>query len=108
MQDLEQDSVRARLGQRAIAALDGWALAREVQREVLALSADEWRRVQLGAPLPLQLEVIERAELVLALAERGDVELASPYTALDGLSPLEAMRGRDEALLERLRAWVQA
>lgn len=53
MQELEIDAVRVALGQAVMAALDARSVPRAVQRELLALSADEWARVQKGAPLPL-------------------------------------------------------
>lgn len=109
MHELENDPVRSDLGARAIACLDACGISREAQREVLALSPDEWRRVQLGAPLPLQLEVLERAELVVALSERLSVPmLTAPLDDLGGLSPAAVLRRSDADGLERLRAWLQA
>lgn len=72
MQELEIDAVRVALGQAVMAALDARSVPRAVQRELLALSADEWARVQKGAPLPLQFEVLERAGHLQALAARHD------------------------------------
>lgn len=72
MQELEIDAVRVALGQAVVAALDARAVPRAVQRELLALSADEWARVQKGAPLPLQFEVLERAGYLQLLAARHD------------------------------------
>ncbi len=68
MLDLENDAVRVRLGTEAIAAMDAWGTPRDVQRELLGLSRDEWIRVQKQAPLPLQFEVLERVEQLLGLA----------------------------------------
>ena len=101
--DLEIDAVRAAMGGDVIRALDAWGLPRDHQRELLTLSPDEWARVQRGAPLPLQFDVIERVECLLTLAgQRPAAWFGAPTTAGD--TPVEQMLGEGLSAMQRLLA----
>lgn len=103
MQDLENDAVRVRLGVNAIRVMDAWQLARDEQRELIGLSRDEWARVQKGAPLPLQFDVLERVDHVTALAA---CYPSSWFGQPDGtgLTPVQRMLRGGLPAMEALRA----
>lgn len=90
MQDLENDAVRIELGAAVIRAMDTWGVARADQCALIGLSRDEWSRVQQSAPLPLQFDVLERVDQLLALAGRYSSEWFQS-TMDNGMTPVEWM-----------------
>lgn len=103
MHDLEIDAVRVTLGQDVIGALDAHGIARDLQRELLGLSRDEWVRVQKEAPLPLEFEVLERVEHLLALARDCPPGWFVTPPEAGRAAPLTRMLTHGIAAMEQLR-----